>query len=76
LGFYDLSDISDINYPENVKEATEKPFKPFVMVNGRKIKLTRDPKKKARIDETKLVLNAFNKTQRKILLESNHSEYK
>ena len=46
------------------------------MVNGRKIKLTRDPKKKARIDETKLVLNAFNKTQRKILLESNHSEYK
>ena len=41
LGFYDFSDLSHLTHPDIPKDT--KNFKPWVMVNGRKIKLTKDP---------------------------------
>ena len=41
LGFYDFSDLSHLTHPDIVTDT--KNFKPWVMVNGRKIKLTKHP---------------------------------
>ena len=70
LGFNDFSDLSDLTIPE------EKLLKPWVMVNGKKIKLTKDPKRRAREEINKLQMDCYKNTQRKVLVDNNHEKYK